>query len=218
MIIETIIYVALIIALFAVCDNRFSRRYYVPLKVICSISFLVILFINQWYSERLGLLLWALLACFIGDLMMGLYNTYSRKQAMEIGIIAFMLGHVGLLNYMCRISVGTNVLVYIVPVIPCLILIGMQKWCHLHMGSLFVPCIIYCYFVSTMTLKALECGLNGTPILGIAGMLFLFSDFTILFLYFYHYKNRNNKRLVHYVNLGTYYAAVLLFIYSLLYV
>ena len=94
MIIETIIYVALIIALFAVCDNRFSRRYYVPLKVICSISFLVILFINQWYSERLGLLLWALLACFIGDLMMGLYNTYSRKQAMEIGIIAFMLGHV----------------------------------------------------------------------------------------------------------------------------
>lgn len=215
MILETIIYVALIIALFAVCDNRFSRRYYVPLKVVCSISFLIILGINQFFSEKLGLLIWALLACFVGDLLMGLYNTYLRKQFMAIGIIAFMLGHVGLLNYMCRITDKTNVLVYILPLIPCLLLVAMQKWCHLHMGSLFIPCIIYCYFVSTMTLKALECGLNGLPVLGVAGILFFLSDFTILFLYFYHFRNRSSKRIIHYINLATYYVAILLFIYSL---
>ncbi len=215
MITETIIYVALIIALFAVCDNRFSRRYYVPLKVVCSISFLIILTINQFYSEKLGLLLYALLACFLGDLLMGLYNTYSRKQFITIGIIAFMLGHVGLLNYMCRITIGTNVLVYIVPIIPCIVLVVMRKIFHLHMGNLFVPCLIYCYFVSTMTLKAIECGLNGLPILGIAGVLFLFSDFTILFLYFYHFRSLTAKRITHYVNLATYYAAILLFIYSI---
>lgn len=215
MILETIIYVALIIALFAVCDNRFSRRYYVPLKVVCSTSFLIILCLNQWYSIKLGLLFWPLLACFIGDLLMGFYNTYGRKQFIAIGIIAFMLGHVGLLNYMCRITDNTNFWVYILPVVPCLIFYGLKKASHLHMGSLIVPCMIYCYFVSTMTLKALECGLNGMPILGFAGVLFLFSDFTILFLYFYHFKRRRNKRIVHYVNLATYYAAILLFIFSL---
>ncbi|WP_028242823.1 lysoplasmalogenase family protein [Pseudobutyrivibrio ruminis] len=214
-ILETIIYVALIIALFAVCDNRYSRRCYVPLKVVCSASFLVIFFLNFYYSERLGLLMWALLACFVGDILMGMYNTYLKKQFMVIGIIAFMLGHVGFLNYMCRITEHTSVRVYIVPVFACLILIGMRKWCHLHIGSLFVPCIIYCYFVSTMTLKAIECGLNGLNILGVAGVLFLISDFTILFLYFYHFSHIKNKRAVHYVNLATYYAAIILFIYSL---
>lgn len=215
MIIETIIYVALIIALFAVCDNRFSRRYYVPLKVVCSISFLIILLLNQFYSEKMGLLIWALLACFVGDLLMGLYNTYLRKPYMALGTIAFMLGHVGFLNYMFRISEKTNVLVYIAPVIPCLLFIGIRKWCHLHIGSLLVPCLIYCYFVSVTTLKAIQCGLDGLPILGFAGTLFLVSDFTIIFLYFYHFSKRRNKRIVHYINLATYYLAILLFIYSL---
>ena len=215
MIVETIVYVALLIALFRVCDNSLSRRYYVPLKVVCSASFLVILWINQFFSDKLWMMFWALLACFIGDLLMGLFNTYGRKRFMAIGIIAFMLGHVGLLNFMCRISPKTSPLVYILPIVPCLILIGMQKAFHLHMGNLFVPCVIYCYFVSTMTLKAIECAFNGRPILGWAGVLFLLSDFTILFLYFYHYKRKSHKRLVHYVNLITYYMAILYFIYSL---
>lgn len=215
MVIETIIYVALLIALFCVCDNSLSRRYYVPLKVVCSASFLVIFILNYYYSEKFGLLIWALLACFIGDILMGLYNTYLRKQFMAIGIIAFMLGHVGFLNYMCRITNKTSALVYILPVVACLILVGMKKRFHLHMGSLFVPCIIYSYFVSTMTLKAVECGMNGMNILAIAGILFLISDFTILFLYFYHFSHIKYKRQVHYVNLATYYIAILLFIYSL---
>ena len=126
-----------------------------------------------------------------------------------------MLGHVGLLNYMCRITDVTKVMVYIFPVVPCIVLIVMQKWFHLHMGNLYVPCLIYCYFVSTMTLKAIECGLNGMPLIGLAGTLFLFSDFTILFLYFYHFRSIKAKRIVHYVNLATYYIAILLFIYSL---
>ena len=215
MIIETIIYVALLIALFYVCDNSLSRRYYVPLKVVCSASFLVILWINQVFSEKLWLMFWALLACFVGDLLMGMYNTYVKKEFITLGIIAFMLGHVGLLNYMCRITEKTNMLVYLLPVGVCLLLCGMKKMWHLHMGRLFVPCMIYCYFVSTMTLKAIECGANGMGEIAAAGVLFLLSDFTILFLYFYHFPDKKNKRLVHFVNLSTYYMAILLFIYSL---
>lgn len=215
MIIETLIYVALIIALFLVCDNKYSRRFYVPLKVVCSASFLVILWINQMFSEKLWLMFWALLACFVGDLLMGLFNTFSTKRFMALAIIAFMLGHVGLLNYMCRITDTTSVLVYILPVAACILMVILRKLCHLHMGSLFVPSLIYTYFVTTMTLKAVECGLNGMPLMAVAGVLFLVSDFTILFLYFYHFHGVKNKRIVHYVNLGTYYAAILLFIFSL---
>ena len=215
MIIETIIYFALIIALFSVCDNSLSRRYYVPLKVVCSASFLVILWINQCFSEKLWLLFWALLACFVGDLLMGLFNTYMRKRFIAIGIIAFMLGHVALLNYMCRITDDTGIWVYILPVAVCGLMVAMKKYYHLHMGSLFVPCVIYCYFVTTMTMKAIECGMAGMAVIAAAGILFLLSDFTILFLYFYHFPDKKNKRIVHFVNLGTYYMANLLFIFSL---
>ena len=130
MIIETIIYFALIIALFSVCDNSLSRRYYVPLKVVCSASFLVILWINQCFSEKLWLLFWALLACFVGDLLMGLFNTYMRKRFIAIGIIAFMLGHVALLNYMCRITDDTGIWVYILPVAVCGLMVAMKKYYH----------------------------------------------------------------------------------------
>ena len=215
MIIETIIYAALIIGLFVVCDNSLSRRYYVPLKVVCSASFLAILFINHYYSEKMTMMMWALFACFAGDILMGLYNTYRSKQFMALGIIAFMIGHVGLLNYMCRITDTTSILVYILPVLACLMLVGVRKMFKLHMGSLFVPCLIYSYFVSTMTLKAIECGLMGMPWFAIAGLLFLISDFTIIFLYFYHYRSRTVKRVVHFGNLATYYAAILVFIFSL---
>jgi uncharacterized membrane protein YhhN len=215
MVLEIIVYAALIFALFYVCDNELSRRYYVPLKVVCSASFLGIFLINNWFSEKLTWMLWALIACFVGDLLMGLYNTYSRKQFMALGIIAFMLGHVGFLNYMCRITDKTNVLIYILPIIPCLMLIYLKKQFKLHMGSLYLPCFIYTYFVSTMTLKAIECGLSGMPGLAIAGILFLFSDFTILFLYFYHYRSRTNKRIGHFVNLATYYAAIFVFMINI---
>ena len=215
MIIETIIYVALLIALFSVCDNSLSRRYYVPLKVVCSASFLVILWINQCFSDKLWLLFWALLTCFVGDLLMGLYNTYMRKQFIVLGMIAFMLGHVGLLNYMCRITDDTSWFVYILPVAVCVALVWMKKAWHLHMGSLFIPSLIYCYFVTTMTFKAIECGMLGMGEIACAGVLFLLSDFTILFLYFFHFPDKKNKRLVHFVNLATYYMTILLFIFSL---
>ena len=214
MIVETIVYLALLIALFRVCDNSLSRRYYVPLKVVCSASFLVILWIEQFFSDKLWMMFWALLACFVGDLLMGLYNIYMRKRFMVLGIIAFMLGHLGLLNYMCRITDDTSSLVYILPVVVCAFMVLIKKMWHLHMGSLFVPCLIYCYFVTTMTLKAIECGLSNMPELAAAGILFWLSDFTILFLYFYHFTDKNTKRMVHYVNLATYYVAILLFIYS----
>ena len=215
MVVETFVYAALLIALFLVTDNRFSRRYYVPLKVACSASFLVILWINQGFSEKLWLMFWALLACFIGDIMMALYNVYLNKRGIALGIIAFMLGHVGLLNYMCRITDKTSNLVYILPILSCGLVIFLRKACHLHMGSLFVPTIIYTYFVTTMTLKSIECGFVGMPVLSVAGILFLISDFIIMYLYFYHFKHAKNKRLAHYIELAAYYVAIILFVYSL---
>jgi hypothetical protein len=66
-----------------------------------------------------------------------------------------------------------------------------------------------------MTFKAIECGLMGMPWLALAGILFLVSDFSIIFLYFYHYRSKTVKRIMHFGNLATYYAAILVFIFSL---
>ena len=53
--------------------------------------------------------------------------------------------------------------------------------------------------------------------IGIAGILFFASDFSIIFLYFYKFKNKTNRQKVHIFNLLTYYMAVMAFDISILY-
>ena len=46
--------------------------------------------------------------------------------------------------------------------------------------------------------------------IGIAGILFWLSDFSLLFYYFYHFKSKNIEKLVQGFNLATYYVAMML--------
>lgn len=223
MLAEIIIYGILLVLLLAVCDNKYSRRCYVPLKAVCSASFLVILILNQYFSEDMHRVLIALIACFVGDVLMAYYNVRKDKHYMTLGIFVFIVGHVFLLIYMCEGYVPTHVLVFVLPLLICGLMYVMYKRIHLHMGRLFYPSFVYCYFVSAMMLKALEVGAyafaqgNAHPapyMIMVAGILFFLSDFSILFLYFYHFHKRWEKRVVHYFNLITYYVAILLFVYS----
>ena len=207
MFIDLLVYTLILIGLFTVCDNRFSKKYYVPLKGVCSASFLIILALHNMFSEKGDMLIWPLIACFVGDIMMGLYNTYSRKRFMSLGMVSFMLGHVGFIYYMCQTANKKAIWAFIVPFALCILMYAICTKLHIHMGKLLYPGLIYCYFVSAMFLKSLTAG----P-LGVAGTLFFLSDFSIMFLYFYHYKNRTHKKWVHYFNLATYYYAIYLFI------
>lgn len=224
MLLELVIYGILLILLMAVCDNKYSRRCYVPLKAVCSASFLVILILNNMFSESLHKLLIALIACFVGDVLMAYYNVRKDKHYMTLGTFVFIFGHIFLLIYMCEDYKPTYPLVFILPVFICGLMYLLYKKIHLHMGRLFYPSFVYCYFVSAMSLKAIEVGAyaiaqgNSHPapyMIMAAGILFFLSDFSILFLYFYHFHKRWEKRLTHHFNLVTYYVAILLFVFSL---
>ncbi|MCR5416125.1 MAG: lysoplasmalogenase [Pseudobutyrivibrio sp.] len=211
MITEIIIYGLLLIGLFAVCDNKLSAKWYLPMKIICSAGFLVILIERECYSESIHRLLLALIACFVGDIFMALFNSYHQKHYMAWGILVFMVGHVFLLINMCTYHQPTNPWIFILPIPICGLMYLLYKKIHLHMGRLFYPAFVYCYFVSAMALKAISVG----GITMMAGALFFLSDFSILFLYFYHFHTKPLKKLCHYFNLATYYIAILLFIYSI---
>ena len=51
---------------------------------------------------------------------------------------------------------------------------------------------------------------SGSLRIGYAGILFWLSDFSLLFYYFYHFRNKSMEKAVQGFNLGTYYVAMLL--------
>lgn len=210
MIKETIVYILFLIGLLAVSDNQYSKKYYVPFKTACSALFLLILGINMMFSETAGILFYPLIACFLGDVLMGLYNTYAKKKYILIAIVTFLIGHVGFIYYMCENTAGTSAWVFLLPLAVCVVMAVIYKISHLHMGRVKYYAFVYCYFVSAMCIKAIEFG----GLVTIAGVLFFLSDFSIMFLYFYHFKDKKKKVYVHYFNLITYYIAILLFIFS----
>ena len=212
--ISLIVYIALIIILLLVCDNRYSKKYYVPIKSACSASFLIIYIVNEFYGPDITRLLLPLIACFVGDILMGEYNIKHRKRFLGLAMAAFILGHIGFLAYMVSLTEYTSLIVIIGPIIACLIFYFVYRLMHLHMGYMKIGAYIYTLFISAVFLKSIEtslvCGESIFIMLG--GVLFFLSDFSILFLYFYHFKNKNSKKLVHYFNLVTYYLAIYCFI------
>lgn len=208
MIIETVIYSVLLISLLFVCDNDYSKKYYVPFKTACSASFLLLLFINTRALDASPSLFGPLALCFVGDVLMGMYNTYKKKRFVLSGLVAFLIAHIFFLAYMINMAPNTSIVVALVPFAMLMVMAVVYKLCHFHMGKIKYPAFLYCYFVSAMCMKSFEIG----GIIAIAGLLFFLSDFSIMFLYFFHFKRKTHKKIVHYFNLVTYYFAILLFI------
>ena len=207
-----IIYSILLIALLIVSDNELSKKYYVPLKVACSAFFVAIGLI-----EGCGLsVMLPVGLCALGDLFMALYNQKGRKRFLLTGIILFFGAHVGFLVDFYRIQPELDIVAIIAPVGLCALFAVLYKIAHFHMGKMKLPGLLYCFMVSSMCVKSLLIAW-GNPfvevqLLALGGVLFFLSDFSILFLYFYHFKKRRTKKLVHSFNLITYYVAIYLFL------
>lgn len=201
------VYTLLIIALLFVCDNDYSRKYYVPLKTACSASFLLMSFVIDTVGF-FNLLMLPLVSCFIGDIFMGQYNVRKARSSLYTGIGAFLVAHILFLIYMTQTVPGISLVNAILPVFVVILMLWLVRTFHLHMGKVLYFSTIYCYMVTAMCLKALEIG--GLTMMG--GILFFLSDFTIIFLYFYHFAKIQNKKIVHYLNLVTYYLGILFFI------
>lgn len=216
------IYLIVLIALLAVCDNGYSKKYYVPLKTVCSASFMLIVLIaamkdvakGDWYGRALIV---PLSFCFIGDVFMGLYNQKRNKNHLLWGIIAFMSAHVVFLAALHIMHPIEDIWLVIGALTMVLIMVAILKLSHLHLGKMVYISLVYCFMVSLMCAKSIQFGFTGgkATMALVGGILFLSSDFSILYLYFYHFKNKRLKQRVHWFNLISYYIGILFFCLSI---
>ncbi len=224
MILIIAIYTLLQILLLYVSEHQESKRYYVPVKVTCSISFVMIGIVfavtsgNQPYFYRL---LPSLLLCLAGDLFMGLYNQFHRKRYMLTGLLLFLGAHAGYIFLLYQRNPVISAWTISLPVLGVAAILLLSVQLKLHFGRLRPAVFIYCIFVtellakSTYDMYVLQS--KSTLAFGIGGILFFLSDFLIIFLYFYHFRQGKHKAWIHYLNLLTYYYALLCFAFSIYY-
>ena len=218
------IYMVELAGLIFVTQPQYKKKYYVPVKMLCSLSFVgaaIIFGIVSGHVNYMAYLMAPLVVCALGDLFMGMYQVGSRKRQLVLGIIFFLMAHVGLIYTLFQLDGRLGVVNFLLPVLMVIIFLIVKKKCHIHMGRLTYLACVYRGFLSFMLAKAtsymvFNFSLAGAWI-GIAGLLFFASDFSIIFLYFYKYKNKTNRQKVHTFNLLTYYMAVMAFDISILY-
>lgn len=201
-----IIYLILVTVLILIAMFEPGKKHYIPCKMLCST-----LFVIMGLLHSLSLAIIGFCFCFAGDLFMGLYNRYRKKKFMGLGILLFLLAHVVFLIYLFALYPDLSYMLAVVPLLLCLLGLVLINFFHLHLGRLRYAALIYSVFVSAFMVKAVSIMLtNGSLKIGCAGILFWLSDFSLLFYYFYHFRNKSMEKAVQGFNLGSYYIAMLL--------
>lgn len=218
------IYLLLFLILCLVIWNKdLKTKFYVPVKMLVSLCFLIILF----YGEVKGTgsfwhyLIIPFILCFLGDFFMGLYNKRRVKRDLILGIVAFAGAHVAFLINMYYFALSFSWWIIIFPIATIISLALLLNFSHsFHVGKLLVPVLIYALFIGTLLGKGIEIWiLQNCPspyLFGIGSLLFFISDFSLVYLYFYHFKKREHEKYVHFINLLTYYGAIIVLILAFL--
>lgn len=222
--IGTLLYTVAVAILLWIAQSKYKQKYYVKVKMVCSVGFVVLGAVFAWASSHINyylLLLPALCFCMLGDLFMGLYQIARKKQSLIWGIVTFMLGHLFLLINLFYHSRQVTWWNLFVPAVTVAVFFLMRKTCGMHYGKVMPLAVLYVVFLALMLSKSTELMVLqpgiATAWIGVGGIFFFISDFTINFIYFYKIKNRLLERWIHGINLGTYYLAILAFDMSILY-
>ena len=199
---KSIYFVTVLILLIVTVKKDVKRRFYVPAKLAASTFFIIYAF----FTHIAPILYFPLAACWLGDLFMGVYNIRRKKRFIALGILFFMLSHIGFLVWLYSDDLRVTPYDVIIPIFGALSAFLIIYLFHMHLGRLRPAAIVYACFVSAFAIKAVESGV------ALGGTLFFISDLLILFLYFYHFKSKALHILTHIVNLATYYLAILFII------
>lgn len=219
-----IVYAIEIALLLCASHPDYKEKYYVGTKMLCSVSFLgiAVLFaaVSKHWNAFLVLFV-PLVLCLIGDLFMAFYQLRKRKRDFFLGLVLFLFAHLGFIYMLFQLNSSIRLWNIVLPIVVFVTFWSVKKQMHLHLGKLLVPSSVYSIILAFMLSKCLQQMVVhptiATAWLGLAGMLFFISDVTLLFLYFYKFSNRERRRMVHYMNLVTYYFAMLAFDMSILY-
>lgn len=214
-----LVYTGIFAGLLAAACQKKYKDYYIGMKSVNSAAFVAVFLIAGAYTgERyhFWLMLPAFFCCFTGDVLLGFYNRYQKKKQFLLGLLIFLCGHILFVRWMCRVQKMTAVDA-IFPLAAVGIAYGLTAMKKMHTGKMR-PCIlIYTFFVAMLFSKGIHIAAcegsvrNLTVVLGAA--LFLASDISILFLYFY----QDSGKKVHIFNLVTYYYGIFLLAVCLLF-
>lgn len=212
-----LLYTVIIAGLLVVVRKQDLRKYYIAAKTLSSLAFVGVLFVAGAVSEQIHqfwLMLPAFLFCFGGDVLMAFYNRYRKKIHFIMGLSIFLVGHLCFARWLCwrgKITV-IDIVLSLIAVLLCYGLTGLEK---IHTGRLRPFILIYAFFIGFVCVKGVHLWINNQTAAGAmiaaGGFLFLLSDISILFLYFY--KSRGNR--IQVFNLLTYYYGMLLLAFSL---
>lgn len=214
-----IIYSGMLLHFLAYVKRPDYREKYVVRKSIQSAAFLVVFFLIELLtgcSAFFWQVLPAFFCCFAGDVLLGVYNKVPRKRIFAEGLFIFLTGHLFFIRWMGQMQ-KLSAVDFIFPVIGIGLVWVVTGSRNIHTGRLR-PCILlYSFFVSLLCAKGVHIFLvqRDLPsvLIALGSLLFLASDFSIIFLYFY--KNRNKR--IHLFNLTTYYYAMFLLAVYLLF-
>lgn len=219
-----LIYSLEVTALLWVSESKYKKQYYVKVKMLCSISFILIGLIyaavsSHWiYFQQL---LPTLLFCAVGDFFMGCFQVRRYTRNMILGIASFLVAHICLLLLLYSVIPAFSWWNILFPVIAVFLLCLQKKMLHMHYGRLWAPVLLYCIFLSLDLAKSIEVMILRPCIssawIGVGGMLFFLSDYTLNFCYFHKMKSKSRATAMNLINLGSYFLGILAFDISILY-
>ena len=188
------------------------KKNYVLVKTVQSAAFLLMFFVAAGVSQDIlnfWLMLPAFVCCFAGDVFLAFYNKIRKKRLFLFGLVAFLLGHLFFIRWLNRMQPPTitDVVFPAIAVIGVFVVTGTGSF---HTGRLR-PCIlIYSFFIAYLFAKSMHIAVSIPSVhhmvCAVGSLLFMVSDISILFLYFY----KNKDRKVHLFNLTTYYVGIFL--------
>ncbi len=135
-----------------------------------------------------------------------------KKQLMAGAIVLFGAAHVLFLHYIGWFGLPWGWADFVIAGAAVALMIAVSVVGHMHMGRMRIPAYLYGAMISLLMARGLRLRflVAGGPARAFASgtTYFFISDFLILFLYFYPFKNKTLKKTVHVLNLVTYYMGI----------
>ena len=204
-------YIYFILLIILLLSTLIPKLYdhYIIFKTLTSICFMIITIINIYISNapHRYLLLFPILFCMIGDIFLAIYNRYNK--CFKLGLISFLIAHCYFVYNMCQI-LPFKLINIIFPIIMVIFVYILNNKQIINLKEKSTYCLIYAFFVSLLLSKAFDIYLNHFNIqaylLLIGSILFFISEFILLFMYF-----KKRTKILHLLNLLTYYLAIYIF-------
>lgn len=202
---------SLIFLLVTLC-NRTYRKYYLPVKMVCSLEFLLFSFtMGLLYGQLLQTLklLPGLLLCLIGDLFMGMRHKSQKNTCFLLGTMAFALAHISFL-VMLLISYPFQWADLTVVIVMPIVIKLLKQTGQFRFGKYEGMAILYSILVAGFAWKSAEIAIgtmqSADICLAAGAVCFFFSDSLIFLISFW------KKRVwpLHGMEISAYYIAMCL--------